>query len=261
MNSIKKVFLSDKVVLCVVVANVIMIFLQQFEFFHRWFYRIDTFFTIFYVIEVAVKVKEYGRTDYFADRWNILDFVITLVTLPSILFIFMPWGANPLHFMVVLRTLRVFRLFKVMKFFPDINNLVMGVRNALRASGVVLIGFIVLLVIVSIFTCSMFQQLAPEYFANPIKSLYSIFRLFSLEGWYEIPDLIASRSSEVMAFFVKLYFVVVLFLGGILGLSLVNSIFVDAMVSDNNDELIKEVKKLREEVESLCRKLDKDELK
>ena len=218
----------------------------------------DALFTIFYVVEVAVKLKEYGRKGYFADRWNILDFAITIVTIPSIMFLFMPWGANPLHFMVVLRTLRVFKLIKVMKFFPDMNNLVMGVKNALRASGVILIGFLVLLVIVSIFTCSMFQHIAPEYFANPIKSLYSIFRLFSLEGWYEIPDLIASRSSEVIAFFVKLYFVVVLFLGGILGLSLVNSIFVDAMVSDNNDELIEEVRKLRKEVETLSRKLNED---
>ena len=41
-----------------------------------------------------------------------------------------------------------------------------------------------------------------------------------------------------------------------MGLSLVNSIFVDAMVSDNNDDLEAEIKKLTQQVHSLEQKLD-----
>jgi voltage-gated sodium channel len=44
--------------------------------------------------------------------------------------------------------------------------------------------------------------------------------------------------------------------GGILGLSLVNSVFVDAMVSDNNDELTKEVERLHEKIDALNCKID-----
>ena len=42
----------------------------------------------------------------------------------------------------------------------------------------------------------------------------------------------------------------------IIGLSLVNSIFVDAMVSDNNDELERQVKELNEKIDKLLS--DKD---
>ena len=105
-------------------------------------------------------------------------------------------------------------------------------------------------------TCSLYKQIAPEYFGNPLESFYSIFRLFSIEGWYEIPDLIASRSSPIIGFFSKLYFVFLLLCGGIIGLSLVNSIFVDAMVSDNNDELQKEVSNLSDKIETLTKKID-----
>ena len=45
-------------------------------------------------------------------------------------------------------------------------------------------------------------------------------------------------------------------MGGILGLSLVNSVFVDAMVSDNNDELTKEVERLHEKIDALNSKID-----
>lgn len=45
-------------------------------------------------------------------------------------------------------------------------------------------------------------------------------------------------------------------MGGIIGLSLVNSVFVDAMVSDNNDELNKEVERLHKKIDVLTEKID-----
>jgi len=51
-----------------------------------------------------------------------------------------------------------------------------------------------------------------------------------------------------------LVFIFILLTGGIFGLSLVNSIFVDAMVSDNNDELEKKIDDLNEKVSKLLEK-------
>jgi voltage-gated sodium channel len=42
--------------------------------------------------------------------------------------------------------------------------------------------------------------------------------------------------------------------GGILGLSIVNSIFVDAMVSDNNDELENKIDLLNKKIDKLLTK-------
>jgi len=109
---------------------------------------------------------------------------------------------------------------------------------------------------VSIVTCALYKNVVPEYFSNPVKAFYSIFRLFSVEGWYEIPDLIALRTNMTVAFFSKLYFAVLLMGGGIIGLSLVNSIFVDAMVSDNTHELEKKVTQLTGKIEKLTEKID-----
>ena len=55
-----------------------------------------------------------------------------------------------------------------------------------------------------------------------------------------------------MAVFARIYFSLLLFLGGIIGMSLVNSIFVDAMAADNNDEVL-------EKLEQIEKKLDKIE--
>jgi len=53
-----------------------------------------------------------------------------------------------------------------------------------------------------------------------------------------------------MAVFARIYFSLLLFFGGIIGMSLVNSIFVDTMAADNNDEVL-------EKLSQLERKLDR----
>ena len=79
-----------------------------------------------------------------------------------------------------------------------------------------------------------------------------------MEGWYEIPEVITDyySASPFIVNIVKLYFSLLLIVGGIIGLSLVNSVFVDAMVSDNNDELNKEVERLHKKIDILTEKID-----
>jgi voltage-gated sodium channel len=104
----------------------------------------------------------------------------------------------------------------------------------------------------SIITTFLFGNLAPQYFGNPALSVYSIFRLFTIEGWYDMPEAIAVNGGTGMAVFARIYFSILLFSGGIIGMSLVNSIFVDAMAADNNDEVL-------DKLEQIEKKLDKIE--
>ena len=59
-----------------------------------------------------------------------------------------------------------------------------------------------------------------------------------------------------MAVFAKIYFCLLLFFGGIIGMSLVNSLFVDAMAEDNNDEVIKKLNELNAKLEKLEDKME-----
>ena len=54
-----------------------------------------------------------------------------------------------------------------------------------------------------------------------------------------------------MAVFARIYFSILLFLGGIIGMSLVNSIFVDAMAADNNDEVLEKLSQLERKLDSM----------
>jgi len=253
----KKLLLNDKFILVLISINALLIFFQEFNISINFLDYFETLFTFLFVIEMCLKIKTFGFKKYISDKWNFFDFIIIIVSIPSLAVLFNGNIFLKLNFLLVFRALRIFKFFRIVRFFPNIGAVVKSIQRALKASYVVIAGFFLLIFITSIITCSIYKNIAPEYFSNPFKSFYSIFRLFSTEGWYEIPDLIALRTNSIIGFFSTLYFIIMLLLGGIIGLSLVNSIFVDAMVADNNDNLEKEVKDLTEKIDKLSQKMDK----
>ena len=205
---------------------------------------------------MIIKIVDKGFSKYYADKWNRFDFILVLISIPSLAVIFYNDSALQLNIFLTLRVFRVFKFFRLIRFFPNATSLISSIKRAIKASYIIILGFFLLVFIVSLVTCSLYKNIAPEYFGNPLDSFYSVFRIFSVEGWYEIPDLIASRTSNIVGLFSKLYFIILLLCGGILGLSLVNSIFVDAMVSDNNDELQNEVKQMSDKIENLTKSIE-----
>lgn len=152
-----------------------------------------------------------------------------------------------------MRTMRAFKTFRMLKFIPNIENLLNGIKLAFKASYIVAIGLMVILLVFSIVTTFLFGSLAPQYFGNPALSVYSIFRLFTIEGWYEMPEAIAINGGSTMAVFARIYFSFLLFMGGIIGMSLVNSIFVDAMAADNNDEVLEKLSQMEKKLDRIER--------
>ena len=54
-----------------------------------------------------------------------------------------------------------------------------------------------------------------------------------------------------MAVFAKIYFSIFLFVGGIIGVSLINSFFVDAMAEDNNEDVLIKLEEMEKLIKSL----------
>ena len=78
----------------------------------------------------------------------------------------------------------------------------------------------------------LFGGTSPEHIGDPLRSAYSLFKVFTVEGWHEIPDdLKKNGADDVQVMLLRVYFVVAVLIGGILGLSLANAVFVDEMTS------------------------------
>ena len=253
---LKNLFLNEFFILGLIIINAIVIFIDEFEVSYRTLDYVEALITVLFIVEILVKTSHYGFRGYFRSNWNKMDFILIVLSLPSLAILFYGDNMMDTNIFLTLRVLRIFKSFRLIRFMPQADTFMKSIKRALQASYVILLGFIILVFITALVSCSLYKDIAPEYFRNPVVSIYSIFQLFSIEGWYEIPNLIAERSNETTAFFAKFYFSVLLMGGGILGLSLVNSIFVDAMVSDNTYELEEDVKQLTEKIDSLEQKID-----
>jgi len=217
----------------------------------RW---VDFGCVAFFVIETLTKLRTYGWRQYWSSGWNRFDFVVVLLSAPVLLSPLLP--LHELGTFLALRLGRLFRLFRVMRFIPNRAHLYSGIKRALRASVGVFLALLIFNLVLSLGATQLFGEVAPEFFGNPALSSYSLFRVFTVEGWHEIPDAIAQRSHPLLAVMARLYFVVCVLLGGILGLGLANAVFVDEMTTDNTDELERKVDALGEEIRALREALE-----
>ena len=252
---LKKLFLNDKFILAFILLNSGIIYAQVSGYTSSWLGVVDLTCTLIFTIEMIVKHLAYGVRGYWKDGWNKLDGTLVICSIPSIIEFFVPLGAANLSFLLILRLLRVLRFFRILHFFPNFSKLVKAFQVALRQSYAILLCFFVIVVIIGLINCSLFGQADPEHFATPLRSIYSVFQICTVEGWYEIPNTLAEfyGASSVAAGIIRFYFCFLLILGGIIGMSFINSIFVDAMVSDNNDELESQIQELNAKVDELLK--------
>lgn len=256
MKELQAILCNERIMLYTIILNTAIMFLGGFWPNSMWFDLSDALFTLLFLCEAIAKISKYGWNGYWKNGWNKFDFIVLIVALPTLASPFFE-QTTATSTILALRSMRLFKSFKMLRFIPNIHKLLKGIKLAFRASLLVLIAFIVFLIIFSILSSTIFGTIAPDYFGNPAISLYSIFRLFSVEGWYELPDAIAKNGTPLWGVFARCYFSVLMFLGGIIGMSLVNSIFVDAMAEDNNDEVLEKLKQIEERLDKLT-KCDKE---
>lgn len=247
---LKRIFLNDTLIAALVVLNTFVIFMGGLFHEDSIVTIIDDAFTVIFIIEAIVKIQSLTWTEYWKDGWNRFDFFVLLLALPSIVNLFVP-EMIATNAILAVRSFRIFKTLRLMKAIPHIGELLNGIKNAIQSSLLVCIALVVSLFVISILTTTLFGRICPEHFGNTGISLYSIFRLFTIEGWYDLPDKIAANSSTTIGVLARIYFSVLLFAGGILGMSLINSIFVDAIMADNNDDVKEELEEMRHQLSSI----------
>ena len=248
------VLISERMVMTIILVNTIAMtaagFYDEGTAERRIFDAIDYGCVIYFIIEVALKIRRLGWRAYRQDGWNRFDFIITLLCVPVLAEPFAHQSHLPL-WIPVFRAGRLFRLFRVLRFIPDAAGLASGIIRSLKASVGVFLGLALVNLLFALTANFIFGDVVPEHFGDPAKSLYTIFQIFTLEGWNEYPTLIAARAGPEMALGAKVFFTLAVLIGGLLGLSLANAVFLDEMTLDNNRVVEEKVDRLALEIEAL----------
>ncbi len=231
----KQFFLSEKNMMIAIIINAVIIFLLYFlRFEHNfWLEVVDQSFILLFLLEAVVKIRVMGAKNYFARGWNRFDFTIVMLSLPSLLIFFLPIPDTFL--LIILRLFRLIRLLRFIRFIPNMVQIMSGLGRALKASVSVLMALFFLNFLLAMLTCHFFADTTPQYFGDPLISAYSIFQLFTIEVWNEIPAEISEKlNNELFTWLTRFYFGTVVLIGEIFGISLANAVFVDEMTIDNN---------------------------
>lgn len=196
---------------------------------------------LIFFIEVVCRLKKLG-TSFFKSYWNIFDLVlivtsITLFALPN----------SNTSTLTMLRVFRLIKLLRIITLIPNFEKVLKGVARALKASRAIFIILIVLISFFSILGYVLFSSSIPQHFSDPLISAYTVFTLFTVEGWNEIPASITTESIDY--YLIRTFVISVIIFGSFFALSLANAIFIDEMVLDNNEELEKKVDQLSIQIE------------
>ena len=203
---------------------------------------------LYFIVEAFIKINKATFSGYWEQGWNKLDFIIVAISSPLLL---EPFVGGSVEFFSIVMVGRFLRFLRIMRFVPNGPKIWAGVVRALKASMAVFLTLFVLNLIFALGANILFGAISAEHFGDPLRSAYSLFKVFTVEGWYEIPDdlkLAGAADAEVML--LRAYFMAAVLIGGILGLSLANAVFVDEMTADNNDRLEEMVIDLRGELEA-----------
>lgn len=255
-----RILINDKFVFSIIVINALAIFLNAFPEISKAskgiLFWIDYACAIFFIVELLLKVQNYSFKGYWDSGWNRFDFFVVLASSPVLL---SPvFDLKTFSVLLILRLSRISRLIKLLRFIPNRDSLLQGTIRALKASIGVFMALAFLIFLFSMGATLLFGTDSPEYFGNPLISFYSLFKVFTVEGWYEIPDSLATQTeSSFGAFFIRFYFIVCVLAGGILGLSLANAVFVDEMTADNTAKAERLILELKEEIKSLRKDLNR----
>ena len=247
--------ISDKAVTAVIFLNFAVIVALGFPTLSNdiapYLRGIDYGCLVYFVVEAILKIYRFGWREYWSKALNRFDFIIVILAAPSLITVFMETEVS--NIIIVLRAGRFLRILRALRFIPNADHLWRGVGRALRASVGVVLALSLYNIMLGLLACQFFQDIAPDLFRDPIASTYTIFQVFTIEGWHEVPAKIISHlppdSNQVT--FVRGFFVFVVVTGGLLGLSLTNAVLVDEMVMDNTDPVEKKIDALTTEIKKL----------
>jgi voltage-gated sodium channel len=261
MGKITSFLTSERVVNSVILFNTTCLFLDGFPSINSKtngiLGNVDVLCILYFIVEASLKIRNLGKA-YFKRGWNVFDFSITILSTPGLIITLLPNLSIPwLSSASVLRAGRLLRFLRLLKFIPNSEHLLRGITRATKASVGVFLALGVLNITLALTATMLFSSISPENFGNPLKSSYSLLKMFTIEGWYEIPDTIAQEQPDQwLGTALRLYAIATVLIGGILGMGLANAVFIDEMTSDNTEGLEKKIDYLVSQIDDIQKKIE-----
>jgi voltage-gated sodium channel len=207
---------------------------------------IDRIILAVFVFELLARLAVY-RLSFFRDPWRIFDLLVVGVAL-------IPATGS----LSVLRALRILRVLRLISIVPSLRRVVTGFITALPGMGSIMLLLGLVFYVFAVMATKLYGESFPDRFGDIGASLYTLFQIMTLEGWSDgvvrpVMEVYPSAWLFFIPFIVATSFTVLnLFIGVIVSaMEAEHEAEESAERNDDQQELLREIRALRDEVRAL----------
>ncbi len=178
-------FFKHFILLLIILASV-LVGLETYEGIaqqYNWaFIFTDEIVLFFFSVEIIIKIVAEGKKPlrYFADAWNVFDFLIVIIC-------FIPFASN---FAAIFRLVRILRVLRLISALPKLQLLVTALLRSIPSMIYVVFMMAILFYIYAIMGTVLFKKNDPLHFGSLEQTALSLFTAITLENW---PDLMYTQ--------------------------------------------------------------------
>ncbi|HIP31112.1 MAG TPA: ion transporter [Sulfurospirillum arcachonense] len=146
--------------------------------FGSFFYILDYAITVYFVIELTIKMLAEDKfTNFFKNGWNLFDFFIVMVTLVPL---------ENSSFAAIARLLRIFRVLRLFTARPELKSIIDMLMKAIPAIIDIVILLFIIFYIYAIIGSVVFADMPSGLWDNFLIAMLTLFRIFTFEDWTDV---------------------------------------------------------------------------
>jgi voltage-gated sodium channel len=211
-----------------------------------------------FIAELTIRLLSYlpRPQRFFADGWNLFDFVIVALSL-------LPAGGN---FATVARLARLLRVLRLVSVFPELRLIVGTMLRSFGSMTSVVLLLTLVVYVYAVLGYHLFSTIDPAHWGDLGLSVRTLFEVLTLEGWLELQAAVIQPIPMAWLFFgsyvlLAVFIVVNLFIAVILNNleSVKAEHAAEALEGGDDAELLQRIESLRSDLsdlEALLRRRD-----
>eukprot|EP00929_Paragymnodinium_shiwhaense_P014292 TRINITY_DN122194_c0_g1_i1.p1 TRINITY_DN122194_c0_g1~~TRINITY_DN122194_c0_g1_i1.p1 ORF type:complete len:759 (-),score=150.31 TRINITY_DN122194_c0_g1_i1:94-2037(-) len=232
-------------VLAIILLNTLALALEAIhiaqEDYRKMFERAELVFTTFYLVEMVIRIGEAGIVAFLSGRdwaWHLFDLlVIAMGVIDTTLDLMYGVGAHGASVVRVFRVLRLLRPLRSLKFFSEIDFVIVHAsRQMLNFSFIVAVAIFIFAILATNFLWDCPDRLVADMFPDLFSSMWTLFKMMTMDGWIAHADLVIAYEPYMLAFFGTFIFF------SVTSVSIVPSIFIETWIRNRELQKVRRAK-------------------
>ena len=245
-NKIKNSRLFNNFILSLILLSAVVIGLETYPSLAKKYYDvlsfIDRLIIALFTIEIALKIISYGKKPwvYFADSWNVFDFIIVAICLIPL---------NDTHYFAVFRMLRILRVLRMITVFPKLKLIISALLRSIPSMGYVIMLIGLLFYVYAIVGVFVFGATDQMHFGDLHHAFVTLFKVLTLEGWTDIMNVhifgeSVNENMQIISLWPFFYFASFILIGAMIILNLFIGVIMNSM-EESQKELSQELNEIK----------------